>query len=107
MTDTLPNLNKIAPSESKSPVKSIVSDSRLPKVAARGDKKTSDSKLAKIERDKKKAEELRNQPKDFFKLAVNEYVELQSHENHLNNYYKRFLGAKMQKIATFSNTMRV
>lgn len=41
--------------------------------------------------------ELKNQPKDFFKLANIEYVEAQKDEVHINDYYKRFLGKKIDR----------
>ena len=110
MSEALPNLKNKTPSDIKSPedpTKSNLSNTRLPKVGGgRGDRKSADLKAAKLEKERLKALELKNQPKDFFKLTVNEHVNFHNHENHLNNYYKRFLGLKLSKHQTFSQSMR-
>ena len=106
MSEALPNLkNAPTPSDNKTPddpTKSNLSNTRLPKVGGRGDRKSADLKAAKLEKERLKALELKIQPKDFFKLTVNEHVNFHNHENHLNNYYKRFLGLKLSKHQTFS-----
>ena len=107
MSEALPTLNN-GPGTSDNKVtddpnkKSDLSSTKLPKVAGRGDRKSADLKAAKLEKERLKAIELKNQPKDFFKLTVNDHVNFHSHENHLNNYYKRFLGVKLQKVDTFA-----
>ena len=66
MSEALPNLkNAPTPSDNKTPddpTKSGLSSTRLPKVggAGRGDRKSSDLKAAKLEKERLKALELKN-----------------------------------------------